>query len=492
MSRARIVLQDIRFYSTAIFLTQIVTVVASILTRRFLGPMQMGVWVFLQVLLNYAEYLALGTTVAAGYEIPLYNGRGDTKKSKRVANAAFSFGLVTSLLAAAAAAVYALSQYGHIREELFYGLLIGGCFVVLQRFNGLLITIVRAEKQFVLAGKQMLYSSIVNALLIAFFSYRFKIYGFLAAMALSLLFNIIYLSANSKIRFRFCFDRTQVIDLVRYGFPLMLIGLMTAAYETMDRLFITRFLGLETLGFYSIALMTINYLNGVPNSVGIVTVSHLQEAYGQAQDKAPLRAYLKKVDAGYGILMTVLIGGAWFIMPWLVKLVLPAFVDGIPAMRFLALSAYFSALSQGYLQIVYVLREHRALLWIVPCACAVAALANGLAVWGNFGLTGVAIAVAFSSYFYFSILFFFASKHVEPLGVSLRRYAGIIGLFVGMLGLILAIDRWVVYFGPMTGPWIQSTLFLGLLTPLLWRFEHEFGLKERLVTKFFKAGEHKS
>ena len=89
MSRGRAVLKDISFYSTAIFLTQIVTVAASILTRRFLGPLQMGVWVFLQVLLNYAEYLALGTTAAAGYEIPLYNGRGDLERSGRVADAAF-------------------------------------------------------------------------------------------------------------------------------------------------------------------------------------------------------------------------------------------------------------------------------------------------------------------------------------------------------------------------------------------------------------------
>ena len=77
MIEGRRVLKDIGFYSSSIVITQIVTVLGSILTRRFLGPVQMGVWAFLQVLLNYSEYSALGTTTAASMEIPLYNGRGD-------------------------------------------------------------------------------------------------------------------------------------------------------------------------------------------------------------------------------------------------------------------------------------------------------------------------------------------------------------------------------------------------------------------------------
>jgi O-antigen/teichoic acid export membrane protein len=485
MSRGRAVLKDIRFYTAAILLTQVVTVIASLLTRRFLGPTQMGVWVFLQVLLGYAEYLALGTTAAAGYEIPLYNGRGDAEKADRVADAAFSFGLITSLLTAGAAVAYAVSLRGHLSEELFYAFLIGGGFVVLQRFNGLLITIVRAEKQFELAGRQMLYSAVVNALLIAFFAYRFRIYGFLAAMALSLLFNIVYLLMNSGIRFRFRADREQIGALVRYGFPLMLIGLVTVAFDTMDRIFITRFLGLESLGLYSVALMTMNYLNGVPNSVGVVTVSHLQEAYGQTQDTAPLRAYLKKVDAGYGILMTVLIGAAWFLMPWLVRLVLPEFTDGIPAMRVLALSAYFTALSQGYSQVIYVLRRHQALLWLAPCACVVAAAAYGLAVWQKAGLIGIAVAAGCAGFAYFTLLFFYASSRVEPLGASLRRYAGVLGLFAGMAALAFAVDRWVTGFGSAAGPWIQLAIFLAILAPVLWKLDGEFGFKERFAAKFF-------
>lgn len=488
MSRGQAVIKDIRFYSTAILLTQIVTVAASLLSRKFLGPTQMGVWVFLQVIVGYAEYLALGTIAAAGYEIPLYNGRGDAAKSRRVADAAFSFGLITSLLASAGIVAYALLKKESLREELFYGFLAGAAFVVLQRFSGLLITIVRAEKQFALAGRQMLYSSILNAVLIAFFSHQFKIYGFLAAMALSLVFNSAYLLWKSGIRFRFTMDPAQIRELVSYGFPLMLVGLVLAFYETMDRLFITRFLGFETLGHYSIALMTINYLNGVPNSVGIVTVSHLQEKYGQTQDPATLRGYLKKVDAGYGILMTVLIGGAWFGMPWLVRFFLPDFNSGIPAMRILALSAYFAAMTQGYTQLIYVIRRHHALLWLTLAATTFSALAIAFAVGARLGLEGVAGATALSAFVYFSIIFFFASLQIETLGRALKRYAHIAGLFLWMLFLLAWLQFWVHWFGPLLDPWVQIALYLLLLTPSLRKSEKEFGLKERILSKFKKGG----
>ena len=477
MSRGRRVLNDIRFYSTAIVLTQIVTVVASILTRRLLGPVQMGVWVYLQVLLNYTEFSALGTTTAASLEIPLLNGKQDREGAQKVANAAFSFALITSLGVAAATLAYAFARRTALGQELFYGFLMAAVFVVLQRFNSLAITLVRADKQFVLAGKQMLYSSIVNIALIAFFSYRFKLYGFLAAMALSLIFNIAYLTWRAGIRVRFVADWPQMKALILFGFPLITIGLASTAFETMDPLFIKHFLGFETLGLYSVALMTINYLNAVPNSVGVVTISHLQEKVGESGDKAVLAGYLKKVDAGYGFLMALLIGGAWFMVPWLVRLALPDFVKGIPALQCLALSTFFTALIQGYTQLVYAIRKHHALLVITAVSCVVAAGTNLWAIMAGTGVIGIAAATVFSTFFYFTLLFVYTSAQVEPLRRSVKRYALLIGGFAAMTMLLLLVGRVRLFDSLRVDAWAQMAVYALVLSPFLWRMRHEFGRK---------------
>lgn len=476
MTAGRKILKDIGFYSSSILLTQGITVAASILTRRFLGPAQMGVWAFLQTLLGYADYSALGTTTAVSLEIPLHHGRGDTQKAKRVLDAAFSFAVSAAFALALAVTVYAFWKRATLRQELFYGLLMAGGFVILQRLNGLAITVVRANKQFVLAGKQMLYSAAVNAALIALLSYRFKIYGFLAAMALSLLFNILYLVRRAKLKVNFVSDWRQMGELIRFGLPLMAVGLMTTFFETLDRLLIARFLGFEALGFYSVALMTINYLNGVPNSVGIVTTPHLQEKHGAQANRSDLLRYLVKVDAGYGMLMAVLIGGAWFLMPEVVRLAMPEFGGGLPAMRWLVLGAYFTALTQGYGQLLYVTRRQNEFLVLIPAACLVALVGNGIALRLGYGVEGVACVMAVSYFFYFSLLFFHISLKLEPLRDALKRYVRTVGLFGLLAGVLVSMDRWVSV-RALLDPWIKTVLYLLVIVPVLFRMSREFGLK---------------
>ncbi len=480
MSRADRTLKDIHFYSLATIIAQVITVLASILTRRFLGPTQMGVWVFLQVLLNYTEFSALGTTMAASLEIPLHNGKRDLEQSRRITNAAFSFAVISSLAVSCLVIAYAVWRRQALGEVLFYGFLMAAAFVVLQRFNSLAITLVRADKQFTLAGKQMLYSSIINVVLIALFSYRFRLYGFLAAMALSLIFNIAYLSYRSGLRVRFTLDWAQMGSLIRYGFPLITLGFAVTVFDTMDPLFIKHFIGFEVLGLYSVALMTLNYLTAVPNSVGVVTIPHLQEKYGETGNSAELRGYLKKVDAGYSALMIFLIGGAWILVPWLIRMVLPKYVDGIPALQALSLSSFFMAMAQaGYAPFLYVIRKHNSLLLLTTISCLVAAGSNAVALYLGYGLLGIAVATVFSSFFYYSLLFFYSSSHVERFNEAARRYLKIAGAFILMLVALFGIARVNLFHSLYIDPWLQMIIYSIFAAPFLWSSRSAFGISER-------------
>ena len=264
--------------------------------------------------------------------------------------------------------------------------------------------------------------------------------------------------------------------LVRYGFPLMMIGFLGSVFETQDRLFITHFLGFKSLGFYSIALMTLNTLNGIPNSIGIVTLSHFQEKYGATQDRGVLHQYVKKADMGYGILMAFLIGGCWFLVPWLVRLMLPEFVNGIGPLKFVLLGAYFTALSQAYSQLVYVIRKHYILLILLFLVCIVGAGANLLALRAGLGVQGVAAAMAFSAFIYFTLLFFYASSQIEAFSEAFKRYAGVVGLFAAVTALLIAIDHFVVFGLPLIEPWVKAAVFMLCMSPFLFRLSQDLGL----------------
>ncbi len=260
MSRGKDVVKDAGMYSAVSFMSQFVNVVSAILMRRFLGPLQVGIWSFMQVILNYSEYANLGTTNAIIREIPFYNGKGDVERSERIKNTVLSFSLCASLVVSAGIIGYALWRQSVLPEGMFYALLITSGLVLLQRFNSLLLNILRAYKRFDIAAKQMFYSAAVNALLIALLAYRYKLYGFMFAMCLSFVFNIVYILKNERISFRFSVHAHELRPLIAYGFPMMVISIFGTLFDTIDRIMITKFLGLEALGLYSIALMTSTYI----------------------------------------------------------------------------------------------------------------------------------------------------------------------------------------------------------------------------------------
>ncbi|MBI3251913.1 MAG: hypothetical protein HYZ52_01145 [Candidatus Omnitrophica bacterium] len=80
-NRKQEIIVDASFYSLATILTQGITLVAGVLTRRFLGPVQMGVWSLLQIILVYSTYLTLGVIEAVSREIPYHYGRGDDARA---------------------------------------------------------------------------------------------------------------------------------------------------------------------------------------------------------------------------------------------------------------------------------------------------------------------------------------------------------------------------------------------------------------------------
>jgi len=68
-------------YLSGTVVTQVVSLGAAILTRRFLGPVQIGIWTLMQLILSYTRYSSLGTMAASSLEIPFYVGKKTASKS---------------------------------------------------------------------------------------------------------------------------------------------------------------------------------------------------------------------------------------------------------------------------------------------------------------------------------------------------------------------------------------------------------------------------
>ena len=484
MSKTDNIIQDAGVYSGSLLLTQFVTMAAAVITRHFLGPVQMGVWSLVQVILNYSEYAALGTLTAVTLEIPYYYGKGDGEKAASIKNTVFSFSVISSLFVACGVLIYAFYRRQALKEEFFYGLLFAAGLILLQKLNGLLISLLRAYKHFSLAGRQMIYSALVNAFLIAALSSRFRLYGFMTAMALSFVFNIVFILKNADIRFRLAIKWAELVSLVRFGLPPMAIAMFSTFFETIDRLIISRYLGFEALGLYSIALMAYAYINSVPNAIGIVMIPNIQEKFGRTENKSDLKGYLQKSDLVYSAFIPALIALGWFLAPLAIHGFLPKFTGGILAMRLLMLSGYFVALSQAYSQFIYVIRRHMALLPMFAFSCSVSALLNWIAVRQGAGIEGVAAATTLAMLAHFTLIQAYASSHVFSFIEMAKNYVVAILKFILMTVLLFAIDRWVRLPNPFINPMLQTGIFMAAYSPFLIDAEKKFHfislLRERI------------
>ncbi len=478
MSRAQNIVKDVAFYTSSVMLTQLVTVIVALLTRRFLGPVQFGVWAFVQTILMYSEHSHLGTLSAVSREIPFYKGKNDAEKVDVIKNTVFSFSIVTSLVTSVAIAGYALWSKAKMPKELFVGFMVISAIIPLQRYNNLLVSLLRAYKRFFLAGRQAFLSAVLNAFLVAVLSYFYKLYGFMTGIGLSLLFNIVYIHCHEKMNFRFQMRRTELVGLVRYGVPLMLIAFLGTVFETSGRLVITKWMGFEALGHYSIALLVMSYIYSIPNSISIVLVPNLHEKFGVRENKKDLKGYLEKANTVFSALAVFLTGLVWFGGPIMVQLFLPAYETGLPAMRLLVLGMYFMTLAQAYGQFIYAVRKHMSLFYLYGLSCVMMFGFNWFfGVRLGKGIEGVALASSLVMVLHWSFIYAYVSLQVKSLYESITSYFVLVGKFGLMLLFLFVIGKY------STNAFLGLVLFQFLCIPFALAAVHKLGLMPALRQK---------
>ncbi len=424
------IVRDAGIYTSTSVLTQLITLLAAILTRRFLGPLQMGVWSILQVVQIYSAYTLLGITHATSREIPFYRGKGDEARVNEIKNLVFSFSIVTGCFVATGLVAYAFLFRGNLRVEVFYGLIFMAALILLERFNNVVISLLRAFKEFRLASKQMVLSAIVNAALVAFLAYHYEIYGFLWAMCLSLIFNIAYILYHHRFSFRWSLHLKPLRALIAYGFPLMILGFLGAILVSIDRIMIAKYLGLEALGFYSIAILAANYIYSVPNAVGIVMIPNVQEAYGRSENAQDLKNTISKWSLVFSNTVPVLIALAWFLAPPLVSWILPGFEPGIPALKYLVLGGFFLAMVYPYSHFLIAIKRHLELLPLFVVALVLTILFNALAIRGGRGITGVAVATLLALFLKFTASYILASRYLVGFREALLGFGAVLLKFL--------------------------------------------------------------
>jgi O-antigen/teichoic acid export membrane protein len=186
---------------------------------------------------------------------------------------------------------------------------------------------------------------------------------------------------------------TEGLDVMQAGFPYYVYLASSLMMRQLDRLIILRFLGMEMLGYYGLAVMALGLMLYLPDAVTFVLYPRLQREFAEAgNDPGAIREQVERVLRTLAVFVPALAAVAFFLAGPVVQFLLPDFTPGVTAVRVLCFGAT-GLVFCNLASIVLMTVERQTLL--IPGAVLSAVAGAGfdlLAVRLGYGINGVAWA----------------------------------------------------------------------------------------------------
>jgi len=427
--RKKNIMKHIVSYSAGRYISQFIGFFIAICMRNFLGPLYMGMWSLMRVVMGYASYCEFGAMQSIYYKVPLHKGRGEDSETEQMQNTIFGFLILTSIIVSMLMLVGAVLLKNRMPHELFVGFMIFPLFFLAQRVYAFYIMLLRAHKEFVVLGKSYVFDSAVNLILIVLLVSRFKLYGLYVVSVLLPVLDICYMAFKVRYKIKASINWKKISSYIKFGFPVFMSGFSMLLLYSVDRIMIARMIGLTALGFYSIAVMTRTYTSEVSQNFASVLSPHFIEDYGKTGDISKTGRSIVKYTELTASIMAVILGIAYLALPILVVYIMPKYTAGIQAMKVMMLCTFFIVIA-GHLRNFLVMKNRQiALMNITIFAIALNVIMNYIAIKFGYGIAGVAGASSVAALVMFFAIAVFALSYIE--GASLA------GFFVRVFALPL-------------------------------------------------------
>ena len=370
--------KDTSFMVIGALISQFIGLILGVFIRRELSVAAIGQWALIQTFLGYSNYSGF-ILDGAFREAPMKRGMGDYDGASASISAALTFSLGVAILISLLAIPLAYKFGGIVL--VFSGL------NILQRLNNFSIENLYASKLFKKAGTLKVLSAIFNLVATFILVLLMGINGFYLAIALSFIFNIAYAGIPTRLNF----DPMEISRLLKISYFIASVGFLHTLLMNIDRLFISRFIGIEALGRYTLATMASGFVLMLSNMFSAVLYPRILEAQGRGDGIAKYKLYPGLIIASISFLAAILM---WTIAPWFTSTFIPQYTSGIPALRVMTISFIFIALisqrnhivlaldRQGRMAVVYAI----VIILAIPAYFLIGSLKLGIEYYAGIGL----------------------------------------------------------------------------------------------------------
>ncbi|MDD2890473.1 MAG: oligosaccharide flippase family protein [bacterium] len=440
-----------------------------------LGPTIWGTWQGAMLVLQYGSSLHLGVPNGMDRELPLMRGKKELGRQAVITDVTFTFSFIVALIVSSGILVstFVLTM----QPELKLSLQFIAAMIFFQYISAFYGSFFRAHNEFGTVSKVAIIGGLGNFFSIAlifFFGFR----GFLGGQLIRFFVITCYSYFKSSYSIKWRWDNQCLNSLIMIGFPIMLMLFANLLFTTVDRILILKFLDTKSLGFYSLGNLVFAPLLMIFTASNSVMYPRFTEKYGETGTTNSLIKYITVPIKNLAVLMPILIGVIYIALPFLVKVFLPAYIEGIAAARILIMGLFFYGIA-GMAGNMFLTVNRQVMYLVITIGSALLNLCfSYIGAKLGYGIIGVAIGASLA-YFIFSITSVILAMRFAKASLkeTNKLLMGVLGHIFYVCVIITIFSIWMPIFPSKMSSMInvtvlQELIFLSLNAYFIYKILH--------------------
>lgn len=470
---------NLAHYTPSVLFRNIVGVLNTFIRPKLLNPQGFGLWSLLNTIPAYSRYLHLGCRDYMRFAIPRLEAQGDDDAIHRIETSVFWGSLIPNI--GVAVALLILASSARFDTDVRAGLAAMAVLTVLTCVYEFYATLMKGRQLFRDLSRGMYLRNTVQLVLSVLLLIHMGIYGLFIALPVTTLIGLIYLHRRCPFNPFGCFSRAAYFEMVREGWPLTAFTFLMTLMITSGRLLVAGWLTTEEVGYYALATLALRGMLNFPGAAREVVEPRMMQELDTLHSETMLDRYLYRPLVINACYLPLIIAPLYFLLPPLIKWVLPQYTLGIVPLQIVLFGFYFLAVFYPMRGIVVAHRLQKAAALLAGIGVLINIGLSLLALTAGFGIIGVAAANSAS---YAVLLFLMAGLLYQRRGIRfpLAKVWPVLAAFPLLCASVWASHLWIepqVGAG-FIGAMVQSALLFGLGLVLVTGAEYKMSLLKGL------------
>ncbi|SFC52481.1 Membrane protein involved in the export of O-antigen and teichoic acid [Bacillus sp. OV322] len=332
-------LSNITSLGAATLTNALLSFLIGVLTRNILGPEQYGYWVSVTLIFTFTPLFHLGTLNAMNRQVPFFLARNDLKKVQEIRESVFSFLFTVPIYIIVLLLFTSIfMSFSDIPNEYKSGLFLVTVIVFFSYLSNYVEMYFKSQQDFKKTSKLVSIRSITQSVLTLSFVVWFGYLGMYLGMLLALIIQVFI--ARKVIPFkRKKGNSSNFKELIKVGFPILLVGIVWGITIASDRFIITIFMTPQDLGNYSVGMFVFSTVMLFPQVLDQIFYPEIVSLVSKNKVIEVKKLYFK-VNKILALIMLGIVICGYFLLPYFIKWYMPEYNEGIKTAQILLFGVY--------------------------------------------------------------------------------------------------------------------------------------------------------